>query len=254
MNAGKEVVRLGTLKVSIIRSGWDQLHFAFQSPNGVPYIVAGTNVPFGDIEAFASRHVQAALMLSQKVRKRYAALRWDPVYESGEIVYLLGRPYVLYIDSFVPENLLGDARASYLLDEMSVVMLCVRFPESMRTRREAYHAWADGRFKEQAERIISDALTHAGSKRPRVPNVIVDDLTHDWAYLNHSMDTLCVNRKLVGYPPECLGYVFVEAVVEALMPQGFDDEVFEHALEQAQIPRQHVEKMLGDSASVYAAF
>lgn len=244
------IVEFGNLSLPVFENGADKTHLSFQDCQGTPCIITRRFTPREEVEMFVQSHAQSISELVEMVRS-YRDLHGNMhTYENGDVLYLLGHTLVLCWEGPLFDRL-SEGGTDTLLEELDVALIHSDHIEDALVRSRAYHLWADHVFSVHVGRIIGECMRNSGIAHPHIPEIVIEDSTDERARLDAQGRILYIARRLEGYPSECVGYVFVAAVMDHLMP-GDDSLILREAtMEKAHIPWREAESLLGDSKSAY---
>lgn len=164
----------------------------------------------GEVRVTAPRRLEAAEILRflqrdwpwvEKQRAKAAARPHLPVhhYETGEVFYLWGRPYVLTVRERSARRTAVCTREGKLLLYLDGTMDCEQ-------RQQVLEAWYRARLMQGIEALREEAETIVG-RQPR--EYRIKKMKTRWGTCNAAAGRIWLNLKLAQYRPEILRYIML---------------------------------------------
>lgn len=179
----------------LIRKNVKNINLRIRSDSTV-VVSAGSSVPYEFIEQVL---LKRAPWIIKKIKvidqKRSSAHK----YISGEIIYYLGRQYILQVIAV-------KEREEYFLNE-DQAFLFVKDPGDFVRKEELVKQW----YKEEAEAVFKRSLDRVylrvagyGIKKP---SVTIRTMKTRWGSCSFKKHKISLSTELLKYPPACIEYV-----------------------------------------------
>ncbi|MDD3485431.1 MAG: hypothetical protein PHI26_02150, partial [Atopobiaceae bacterium] len=222
-----EQIGFDGIQAPIRRMRTDACWIAFEPEGARPFIVAPPEMRPEDVRLFVEQRLTSIRQLRDLVLDSYGDSPTHTCrYRSGDIAYLLGRPFVIEVNA-LSEQPRGHAKAmrgrttitARLHNDLSLVELNVIKTGDYDQRRNAFNSYAGTILLKNARGLIPQllagkVLSEAAAEREhpisagmiqtrpaRRPRVIIDEQRHaTW-----------VSDRLIPYPIDCLAYATMAA-------------------------------------------
>ncbi len=201
LKAMQELV-LGGVCFTVEKKRIKNMYLRVQPPDGRVLLTAPKRMPDAAIEQFA----RARLPWVQRHLAQFGH-RPAPRYESGEILYLWGKPYPLEV---VP----ADGRMRIELHGGSILLFAPEDSTSEK-RSAALENWYRRQLAAAAENALPRLEQTVGK---RASTLRIRNMTTRWGTCNTATGAITLNLQLAGRAPEFLEYVIVHELTHLHEP------------------------------------
>lgn len=201
-------ITINTIPVEIEKKNIKNMYLKLLPPDGRVHISAPVRMPQEAIESFI--HSKYGWIL--KHRERFARAEdqafMPPEYKTGDMVYLWGRPYRLFVLYNSMHNTVNVVAGSD-----PELILSVRQEEASSTagqREDILNRW----LREELSRKISLLAPHWERAVGKCAACwTIRNMKTRWGTCNVRSGKICLNLQLVKKDPDCLVYVIVHELV-----------------------------------------
>lgn len=254
-----EKVSFRGLETTVSRVAGDVLYMELVPPGAVPRVVAGEHVIPSRIVDFVEAHADLVVHLHDEVVRRYAgAVAHVCRYRTGDVAYVLGRPFVLEVLPTKNGSYKKAARGRMTIAaapdlDVSCLYLSVATMGSYDQGREAFLAWAAPVFLAEATSRVHECISREREVLAPLADACVRDreLRDAWASIDMGNGTIWLSRRLIAYPPECISYAVMVAAARVCLPEATPLE--RRSLVETGCPSwSRAKDILSEGASPYA--
>ena len=177
-------------------------------PDMSVYVSASNLVTVAEIERFMREKADFIL----KALDRFAengVTQEVPLYESGDIVRILGRDYTLRV---------RESGKNGVLPEGGCIVLCVRDTQDLELKRKTLDKW----LREQCRLVVMESCERLyptfEAQGIRWPEIRIRTMKSKWGSCMPQKGVLTFNTNLVAAPKECVDYVVAHEFTHFLHP------------------------------------
>ena len=253
-----EAVEFDNLRVLIRRQSAQELYIALQPPDAAPYIVAPQETKPEEIVAFVQHWIEVIRELRSDMLKRFEKSKSLKChYQTGDVAFLFGRPFMLRVNPIASTKTKAKAMRgrtnvqATIRPEISVIDLFLRKVNDYDQGRLAFLALAKPIFSRNVISLVNQCMERVFPEA-RIPQRInVRPLRGEWIHLDQTKDTVWVSENLIPYPPECVVYVYLQEMIDILVPEA--DEAARHELLDKGLPHwRDLKTLLTDPNNIYS--
>lgn len=215
----------------IVRTQIPETYFSFAPPLGTPAIYTHSAVPNSQLIGFVNQWLPEAKEAMAQIRRHYAknperACR----FETADVAYVLGRPFVLQVKPLAQGQMKKAARGRVqmgvgICDELSTVVLNVVQLGSYDQRRGAFMSWANSVLVNNADGLCRQVLERMGVDLGYDLTYKVRPLKDMIVTINEQAHIAWLSESLNAYPAFCIAYAFACAIAKIVPPP--DDDIAE---------------------------
>lgn len=253
-----ESIEFDGIKVPIIRQVNEEMYIALQPPEALPYLVVPADKKPEEIINFVQYWIENIRDARTDMLKRFEKSKSLKChYQTGDVVYLLGRPFMLRTYPLTTTKMKGKSTRgrskvkATIHGEISVIDLFLVQLGNYDQGRLAFMAFATPLLTQNAPSLVKQCMERVFPDKA-IPTKINCRPMHDrWVQYDQKRDTLWVSEKLIPYPPECLVYAYLVEMIKVFVPDASEEE--RHALMENGIPGwRHWGEILADPNSPYS--
>lgn len=234
-----ESINFDGVSARVFRTLGSDLSISLEPPEATPYVTAGKDTAPDDIVSFVNERLPTIREMRQEMIKRYGE---TPVrecrYQTGDVAYVLGRPFMLRVYPTSPGRQLRHAArgrantGAKVHADVSLIELFVVQTGNYDQRRLAFLSWANGVLANNVEEIVRQAQ-EAAEIVGRVPSKVQVRAMHTGLFrFDETRGTIWASDALVPYPPVCVAYAFMREAARHVIPAGDTDAERDAAAEQ----------------------
>lgn len=258
MAESNEQVNFDGLHAPIFRIDRNDIYMALQPPDASPYVVANREMDSEFIIKFIQDRVPLIRELRADMLKRFEkSPSMECRYQTGDVAYLFGRPFMLRVSTLGKSKMKAGMHGrvnvnATMHNDVSLINLYVMQLGSYDQRRQAFNAWADGVFLQNA-RSVTDGCARAANITAAVPATVrTRDMPSAWCQMDAAHGVTWMSKRLAPYPVECVAYAYMAAAARTVLPADATDQA-RHALIAAGCPTwEHAKATLDDKNSPFA--
>ncbi|MDO4815002.1 MAG: SprT family zinc-dependent metalloprotease [Bacillota bacterium] len=172
------------------------------------HVSASSRVSVAEIEAFMRRKEDYILRALDKFAEKGANQK-TPLYESGELVRILGKDYVLSVkESGKNEVLAGE----------NELVLCVKNVADLELKRRTLDKWLKVKCREAVEESCGRIYPAFAAQGIKMPEIRIRTMKSRWGSCMPQKGVLTFNTNLAAAPTECVDYVVAHEFTHFLHP------------------------------------
>lgn len=220
----------------VIRTGGTEAFFTLDPPDGAPALHVPRGMGNEQVIDFVKAHIATIRDMRVEMSRRYAhGTSRGQRYETGEVAYVLGRPFVLRVTPLAGSSKMrhasrGRATTRVGVDtEAGLVELGVIQKGNFDQRKGTFLSWAAPILARNAERLCPAAARQAGYEGELPSRWKVVPMRQHLVRIDRGQNAVLISEDLVPYPARCLVYAFVRALAE--------EQLAESGLEGAELER-----------------
>ena len=236
--------------VTVRRIQVEESYFVLYPPNGDVVLCMGRSASNRAALQLAKRRLPDVRRMRAEMLKRFSKGSPTCRYETGDVAYVMGRPFMLRVNSAMQGKGMrhasrGRATPRTVVDpEVSLVELQVLQTGSYEQRRGCFMSWASGVLTANAARLGAKVCEAAGLERDVLPEQFrVRPMRDALLKLDYKQGVCWLSEDLVGLVPACVSYAFALRLAESRGLAGDDLSQFvEKACPERQAAKEAVEK------------
>lgn len=206
MAESNEQVNFDGLHAPIFRIDRNDIYMALQPPDASPYVVANREMDSEFIIKFIQDRVPLIRELRADMLKRFEkSPSMECRYQTGDVAYLFGRPFMLRVSTLGKSKMKAGMHGrvnvnATMHNDVSLINLYVMQLGSYDQRRQAFNAWADGVFLQNA-RSVTDGCARAANITAAVPATVrTRDMPSAWCQMDAAHGVTWMSKRLAPYP------------------------------------------------------
>lgn len=252
-----EFIEFDGLKVPIYRHGANETFIALQPPDATPYIMTPVEKKPEEIVSFVTERIETIRELRTDMIKRFEkspSLKCR--YQTGDIVYLLGRPFMLRVFPFpdskkMKQSVRGRAKVKATIrNDVSIIDLFLVKVGDYDQGRLAFLSFATSIFENNAKRIVEQATANVFPQVPVYKKVRLRPMRHDRVQIDTKQKIVWFSESLIPYPGDCMVLSYLEKLIDLYAPEA--DESEREALLEAGLPNwRQMRTLLQDKESPF---
>lgn len=176
-------------------------------PDGTVNVSAHSRVPYDYIEKLVWNKAPWILKQINHFKQKQASVQRIK-YETGDIVYFLGRPY--------PLRIINAKKKDMVCLNKDEIQLYITNREDPSMKEQLFYSW----LKEEAKPVFADSLEriHAlvidfGIARP---SLTVRTMKTRWGSCSRNKGKITLNTELIKMPKKCIDYVVLHELAHFL--------------------------------------
>lgn len=220
-----ESIGFDGVEARVYRSAGPDLYFQLEPPDAKPAIVANTDATSDQIVEFVNRNLPLVREMRADMTKHFAHTKsLECRYQTGDVAYVLGRPFMLRVFSSAAGRKLRHAArgrantGTRVNGDVSLVEIFVIQMGDYDQRRLAFTSWASGVYRKNVEGIIAQAAGDAGISQQVPHRIQTRPMRSGHVRFDPARDTIWISDGLIPYPPVCTAYAFMAAAARELIP------------------------------------
>jgi predicted metal-dependent hydrolase len=204
MTTEARFLRVGELRVSLVRKAIKNLHLGVYPPDGRVRVAA----PLAVSDAAVHAAVVGRLAWIKRQQKAFLRQPRETAREmvSGESHYYRGRRYRLRVEK-------ADGRPSVEARDKMVLLMRVRPRATASDRERVLYAWYRDRMREAVDKLLPKWQRRCGVETRFVG---IRRMKTKWGSCSASTGRIWLNVELIKKPPSSLEYVMVHELVHLL--------------------------------------
>lgn len=223
------------------RSGSPETYVAIMPPDATPYLHTHRNTSNAEVLSFISAHLADLRDMRTDMLRRFKKSSSKRCrYKTGEVAYLMGRPFMIRVLSLAGGGKMRRAARGRMQTsvrtnlDISLVELNVMNAGNYDQRKGTFLSWAAPIVQRNALKFIQVGLEEAGGKieiegvdsehpAPRqldISEARVVPLGKRLARLDAAHGRILISEDLVGFPPVVLLYTCVREIAVELFPEN----------------------------------
>lgn len=253
-----EVLEFDGLKVPIHRHGSNETFIALQPPNASPYIMAPTTQKPEEIVEFVKERLETIRELRADMIKRFEkSSSMKCRFQTGDIVYLLGRPFMLRTFPFpdskkMKRSVRGRAKVKATIrNDVSIIDLFLVKVGDYDQGRLAFLSFANSIFVNNAANIVEQASARVFPGEAVPKTVRTRPMRHDWVSIDTKQNVVWFSENLIPYPGDCMVYAYLEKLIALLAPEVSEQE-WEELMAKGLPNWKQMRALLQDKESPFA--
>ncbi len=227
-----DTINFDGVTARVERTAGAESYFTLTPPDAAPAIRVPREMSNEDVIAFVKANIAVVRDMRAEMVKRYGrGSSRGQRYETGEVAYVLGRPFMLRVVPMAKRGQMRHASRGRASTRVSVntavglVELGVVHVGDFDQRKGTFLSWAAPILARNAASLCPAAAKRAGVETKLPANWRVAPMRSHLIRIDRGQDTVWVAEDLVPYPARCLVYAFMRALAdEALDGSGLAGE------------------------------
>ncbi|HAM16069.1 MAG TPA: hypothetical protein DCP91_09485 [Eggerthellaceae bacterium] len=205
----REQISYNGTDVPIYRAAMREVFIALKPPEASPYVMAPRAMEPEEIVQFFAKHVAEVEELRADMQKRFAKATYGKCrYMTGDVAYVLGRPFQLRVYPLGSRKMKSAARgratAKYSVNgNVSLITLYVVHPKNYDEAKVAFNSYAEAIILKNA-RGLADDFAKILAPGTAAPPVRMRAMRGRWT--SSDAGALWLSTDIIPYPVDCLVY------------------------------------------------
>ena len=214
-----DTVSFDGVTAQVVRKG-SETYFTLDPPDAAPTLVTPRDTPNEKLLDFVRANLSELRRMRKEMIKRHTKGKAHLRYRTGDVAYVLGRPFMLRVSSLAEGGQFrhaarGRAQTSVGVNAaVSLIELRVFKAGDYDQRKGTFMSWASTVLLRNAERLCRDAAAAVGLEDSVPASFRVRAMRDSLVRIDRTQDIVWLSEDLVGLDAMCTVYAFMRQLAD----------------------------------------